>query len=257
MAQRFRGRRLAALAAALLGLLAGCAGIPPSRTEPPAPRPRPTLPALRYTIQVGAFVRIDNAVRLTERLLAERLAAYHFIDESGFYKVRIGNFPSRQAAVAAAGKLQRKRLIEDFFIVAPEDYPLGRDGTVSEEQFRNELVRTAQRFIGIPYRWGGDSTVGGFDCSGLTRVVYGLNGLELPRTSGDQWQAGRPIAPGALRRGDLVFFATRGGSRASHVGIYLGKDEFLHAPRPGSRIRVDSLEDDYYRRRYLGARTYL
>lgn len=246
-----------ALAAALLGLLAGCAAIGPSRPEAPTPRSRPALPTLRYTIQVGAFLHIDNAVRLTERLLAERLAAYHFIDESGFYKVRIGNFPSRQAAVAEAGRLQRKRLIEDFFIVAPEDYPLGRDGALSEEQFRAELIRTAQRFIGVPYRWGGDSTVGGFDCSGLTRVVYGLNGLELPRTSGEQWQVGRPLKQSELRRGDLVFFATRGGSRVSHVGIYLGKNDFLHAPRPGSRIRVDSLKDDYYRRRYLGARTYL
>ncbi len=257
MAHRPGRRPAAALAAALLWLLAGCAGVAPSRPEAPAPRPRPALPALRYTIQVGAFLHIDNAVRLTERLLAERLAAYHFIDDSGFYKVRIGNFPSREDAVAAAGRLQRKRLIEDFFIVAPEDYPLGRDGALSEEQFRTELIRTAQRFIGVPYRWGGDSTVSGFDCSGLTRVVYGLNGLELPRTSGEQWQAGRPLKPGELRRGDLVFFATRGGSRVSHVGIYLGKDDFLHAPRPGSRIRVDSLEDDYYRRRYLGARTYL
>ncbi|MEJ5359614.1 MAG: NlpC/P60 family protein [Desulfobacterales bacterium] len=250
--------RLAALAAGLAAMAAGCAPPDsPSRTAPPASRPRPALPALRFTIQVGAFLKIDNAVRLTERLLAERLSAYHFIDESGFYKVRIGNFPSREAAVSEAGRLQRRRLIEEYFIIAPEDFPLAREGGATEEQFRAELVRTARRFIGVPYRWGGDSTVTGFDCSGLTRVVYGLNGLELPRTSGEQWRAGRPRERRALERGDLVFFATKGGSRVSHVGIYLGGEDFLHAPRPGSHIRVDSLRDDFYRRSFLGGRTYL
>ena len=118
-------------------------------------------------------------------------------------------------------------------------------------------MRTAERFVGVPYRWGGETSVDGFDCSGLTMVVYQLNGLNLPRTSGDQWLAGRPVEGRELAEGDLVFFATRGAGRVSHVGIYIGGENFLHAPRRGSQIQIASLSNDYYRVRYLGARSYL
>jgi hypothetical protein len=241
----------------LMLLLSGCGGQSRARPEPPSARPRPVLPALRYTVQAGAFKNIDNAVRLTERLLARRLAAYHFIDESGFYKVRIGNFPSREEAVDRAEGLKAGRIIEEYFIVAPGDYAAAQPQAAGEPRLRNEIIRTAERFIGVPYQWGGESTVSGFDCSGLTMVVYQLNGLDLPRTSGEQWAAGRPVDDGDLARGDLVFFATRGGGRVSHVGIYLGDDTFLHAPRRGNAIQVASLSSDYYRARYLGARSYL
>jgi cell wall-associated NlpC family hydrolase len=238
-------------------LVWGCAGQTRLKDEPPPRRPKTALPQLRYTIQAGAFKNIDNAVRLTGRLLARKLLAYHFIDESGFYKVRIGNFPSREEAVDRAEDLKAARIIEEYFIIAPEDYAAARQQTAAEPQLRNEIIRTAERFIGVPYKWGGESTVSGFDCSGLTMVVYQLNGLELPRTSGEQWAAGRPISGRDLSRGDLVFFATRGGSTVSHVGIYLGGDAFLHAPRRGNPIQVASLSSDYYRTRYVGARSYL
>jgi hypothetical protein len=211
---------------------------------------------LRYTIQAGAFKNIDNAVRLTERLLTLRLLAYHFIDESGFYKVRIGNFASREEALERAEGLKDERIIEDYFIIAPGDYAAARQAGTTEPLLRNEIIQTAERFIGVPYKWGGESTVSGFDCSGLTMVVYQLNGLELPRTSGEQWKAGRPVGAQELSRGDLVFFATRGRNRVSHVGIYLGGDAFLHAPRRGHSIQLASLSSDYYRERYLGARSY-
>jgi cell wall-associated NlpC family hydrolase len=87
-------------------------------------------------------------------------------------------------------------------------------------------------------------------------VVYQLNGLELPRTSRDQWLAGRPVDRDEMSRGDLVFFATRGGRSISHVGIYLGADRFLHAPGRGSTIQTASLSSDYYKERYVGARSY-
>jgi cell wall-associated NlpC family hydrolase len=238
-------------------LLSGCGGQARVRHEPPSGRPGLALPQLRYTIQAGAFKNIDNAVRLTERLLARRLPAYHFIDESGFYKVRIGNFSSREEAVARAEGLKSGRIIEEYFIIAPGDYAAARQEGAGEGQLRREIVRTAERFIGVPYKWGGESTVSGFDCSGLTMVVYQLNGLELPRTSGEQWAAGRPVDERDLSQGDLVFFATRGGNKVSHVGIYLGGDAFLHAPGRGNTIQVASLSNDYYRTRYLGARSYL
>lgn len=246
-----------ALLVLVLLLLGGCGGPARVRHEPPPGRPRLALPQLRYTIQAGAFKNIDNAVRLTEKLLVRKLVAYHFIDESGFYKVRIGNFPSREEAVARAEGLKAGRIIEEYFIIAPEDYAAARPEAVSASRLRKEIIRTAERFVGVPYKWGGESTVSGFDCSGLTMVVYQLNGLELPRTSVKQWTAGRPVDERDLAQGDLLFFATRGGNKVSHVGIYLGGDAFLHAPGRGSTIQVASLSSDYFRARYLGARSYL
>jgi cell wall-associated NlpC family hydrolase len=250
-------QQAAITAVLLLLLLSGCGGQARVRHEPVPLRPKLALPQLRYTIQAGAFKNIDNAVRLTEKLLARKLVAYHFIDESGFYKVRIGNFSSREEAVARAEGLKSGRIIEEYFIIAPGDYAAARQEGAGAGQLRREIVRTAERFIGVPYKWGGESTVAGFDCSGLTMVVYQLNGLELPRTSGDQWAAGRPVDERDLSQGDLLFFATRGGNKVSHVGIYLGGDAFLHAPGRGNTIQVASLSSDYFRARYLGARSYL
>jgi cell wall-associated NlpC family hydrolase len=91
----------------------------------------------------------------------------------------------------------------------------------------------------------------------LTMVVYRLNGLQLPRSSRAQWQAGRPVNHSQLLKGDLVFFATAGGQKVSHVGIYVGDNRFLHAPGKNRNIRISELSNKYYRSRYLGARRYL
>jgi cell wall-associated NlpC family hydrolase len=88
-------------------------------------------------------------------------------------------------------------------------------------------------------------------------VVYRLNGLELPRSSNQQWKVGAPVERSRVLKGDLVFFATANDGRVSHVGIYVGGDKFLHAPRSGRKIRISSLNSQYYKSRYLGARTYL
>jgi cell wall-associated NlpC family hydrolase len=88
-------------------------------------------------------------------------------------------------------------------------------------------------------------------------AVYHLNGLNLPRSSNAQWQVGSPANRSQLSKGDLVFFATSGGGKVSHVGIYTGGDKFIHAAGVNKRIRVDSLSNKYFRRRYVGARTYL
>ena len=251
------GGWLACVVGVALLALWGCAGSTRLADERPPTRPSASLPSLRYAIQAGAFKNIDNAVRLTGKLLAHKLLAYHFIDESGFYKVRIGNFPSREEAAEKALRLKSAGIIDDYFILAPGDYAAAMYAGAGDARLRQEILRTAERFLGVPYRWGGESTTEGFDCSGLTMVVYRLNGLDLPRTSADQWRAGRPVDRDEMDRGDLVFFATRGGSRISHVGIYLGGDLFLHAPRRGTVIQTDSLAGDYYRSRYVGARSYL
>ena len=244
-----------AIFSAWLLLVIGCGGASVIRPDDSSAAKGRVLLRMRYTIQVGAFSNIDNAVRLTESLERQSLDAYHFVHSSGLYKVRFENFRTKQAARSRAVELQRRGIIEGFYIVEPNAYAAGsRDGNV---RLREEIVRTAGRYVGVPYRWGGESPRSGFDCSGLTMVVYRLNGLDLPRSSRQQWKVGRRIDRSRLQKGDLVFFATRGGSKISHVGIYTGGNKFLHAPSSGRRIQSSSLSDNYFKTRYVGARSYL
>lgn len=117
-------------------------------------------------------------------------------------------------------------------------------------------ARTAERFIGIPYQWGGNTVVDGLDCSGFTRAVYNLCGITIPRTSREQYKVGNPVTRAELRDGDLVFF---GNSEASinHVGIYVGDGKFVHAPRRGEEIRIAAIDESYFERRFVGARRYV
>ena len=236
----------------------------PQQKPQPAPQKRPKPPTTKtelarmgYSIQVGAFSNLGNAIRLAESLERWGLNAYYFRHKSGLYKVRFGDYSSRGAARGKADRLKKAGVVHKYYIVSPEDYALAKERTYGRAYFRNELVETAESFIGLPYRWGGSSAETGFDCSGLTMAVYHLNGLNLPRSSRAQYSVGNPVQRSALDRGDLVFFATSGGRRISHVGVYAGDESFIHAPGKGKTIRVDSLSNRYYAARYMGARTYL
>lgn len=226
----------------------------PGVPAPASPKAQP-LARMGYTIQVGAFVNLDNAVRL-ERLLQSRgIDAYYFRHESGLYKVRFGNYPSKEAARREALQLQQQRLIEKYYLVPPE-ISMAVKMQQNLTGLRAELVRTALSFIGVPYRWGGTDDAKGFDCSGLTMVSYRLNGLDLPRSSMQQFDSGHPLESSQLQPGDLVFFATRGGDRVSHVGMFIGEGQFVHAPRSGQKVRTAHLSEAFYQRSYLGARSY-
>jgi len=262
-------RLLLLLPAAAVALLCACArpAAPPPLPDVPPPTvsvgagesaPMPALPLgrLGYTIQVGAFASLDNAVRLERLLDARGIDAYYFRHESGLYKVRFGNHSTYRTARAEAEQLQAKGLIDEFFIVIPEDYAVARMRGGSPEELRAELVRTARRFLGVPYRWGGTDREDGFDCSGLTMVCYRLNGLNLPRVSRSQFAAGRRVPKEQLLPGDLVFFATRGGRQVSHVGLYIGDGRFIHAPRTGERVRVEQMVNPFYAKNFLGGRSY-
>ncbi len=226
--------------------LTACAG-EQART---APAVDGHLPAIHYTIQVGAFSSVERAARYAEHLAVVGLDAYHFIDRDGLSKVRFERFSTQSAAHRRALKLQARGLIEAFYIVRP-----GHTGGVRAVR-EEELVRTARRFIGSPYRWGGTSARSGFDCSGLTMTVYRLNGLELPRSAGAQFRAGAPVSRSAVRPGDLVFFATGRSGRVSHVGVYTGGGKFIHAPGRVKTIRTAALDNSYFHPRYKGARRY-
>jgi len=115
------------------------------------------------------------------------------------------------------------------------------------------LADQALDFLGTRYKYGGESP-SGFDCSGLVQYVANeALGLKLPRTAADQAKLGTQVARAELQRGDLVFFNTM-GRRYSHVGIYLGGGEFVHAPSSGGKVRVEKLATRYWNTRYNGAR---
>ncbi len=105
---------------------------------------------------------------------------------------------------------------------------------------------------GSPYRNGG-ADPGGFDCSGFVRYVFDQHGLAVPRSVGEQFRAGREVPPDAVQPGDLVFFNTT-GSGASHVGIVIGGDEFVHAPSTNGVVRIDRIGAGYWASRFLGIR---
>ena len=215
------------------------------------------LGKMGYSIQVGAFANLDNAVRLEQLLESRGIDAYYFRHESGLYKVRFGNHSTYKPARAEAERLQAQSLIHTFFIVFPEDYAAARIKRSGKGNLRDELVKTAKRFIGIPYRWGGTTANNGFDCSGLTMVSYRLNGLNLPRVSRSQFKAGKWVSKKNLQPGDLVFFATKGGTRVTHVGMYVGSGNFIHAPRTGKNVRIEKLSNSFFAKTYMGGRTYL
>ena len=237
--------------------LSGCA----TRYAPPEPYRPPVvekpLPPMGYTIQAGAFSRVENAARLTDRLTGSDLDAYYFTAEGGLFKVRFGNFPSREEARKHAETLRARGIIDEFYIVRPEEYSMAKRGIFGADYLRGEIVKTANSFRGVPYRWGGSSHDSGVDCSGLTMAVYRLNGLDLPRTSREQYRTGRFIERNDLTGGDLVFFDTTGKGRVSHVGVYVGDGKFIHAPGRGKKVREDRLSSTYYKNRYAGAKSYL
>ena len=113
------------------------------------------------------------------------------------------------------------------------------------------VLEVAQARIGAPYRYGG-SGPDAFDCSGLVSYAYSSVGIRLPRTAAQQYAAVKPVPRKDLEPGDLVFFRVD-GKNVGHVGIYAGDGRFVDAPQTGGRVRVASLDDPWYRERYVGA----
>ncbi|HXV13541.1 MAG TPA: C40 family peptidase [Candidatus Krumholzibacteria bacterium] len=132
------------------------------------------------------------------------------------------------------------------------EYPY--DSVTTPEARGNHVVELAEQFLGTPYRSGG-TTSNGVDCSGLTYAVFREVGVTLPRGSDDQARVGAPVTRDELAPGDLIFFGS--SSNVSHVGIYAGGGEFIHASTRSRSVRFDKLETTYFRDRYLTARRVL
>lgn len=117
-----------------------------------------------------------------------------------------------------------------------------------------EFALRALSFIGVRYKWGGNSPDTGFDCSGLIRYVYSqITGQALPRNANDLSHVGETVDRAELQPGDLVFFNTL-RKPFSHVGIYLGDSRFLHAPSRGGAVEIVDMSQRYWQSRYNGAR---
>lgn len=131
------------------------------------------------------------------------------------------------------------------------------DGKAGPQTFRamnnltTDIIQDAKSYKGVPYVWGG-STPAGFDCSGFLQYVFNKNGLSIPRTVATIWHAGKFVS--SPRVGDLVFFETYQPG-ASHAGIYLGNDQFIHAGS-STGVTVSNMNNSYWGPRYVGAKTY-
>ena len=152
--------------------------------------------------------------------------------------------PEETMAAMDIEKLSQERALRQAAAVPVQE--ISRGGSSKAE----EISDNAQKLIGTPYVFGG-TTTNGFDCSGFTQYVFKGSGIDLPRTSYAQYGIGTAVSKDELQIGDLVFFATY-DSGASHVGIYIGEENFIHAASSG--IKITGLSDSYYNRRYLGAK---
>jgi len=128
----------------------------------------------------------------------------------------------------------------------------GDNNTYSDKATARQAAEYAHGMVGKPYRYGGNSP-SGFDCSGLVQYSYSRAGLPVPRTTKSQRRSSVAIGSQSLRAGDLLFFDQE-GRKSSHVGIYIGDGQFVHAPSSGKRVRVDKLDTRYWRKHFAGAR---
>lgn len=127
---------------------------------------------------------------------------------------------------------------------------------INRETGAQELMLRSMALVGTPYRYGGSSRDQGFDCSGMVQFLYrDAFNVALPRTARDMAAASRRIRPQDLKVGDVVFFNT-GGHPYSHMGLYIGNGEFIHAPTSSGTIRTARLDQPYFRQRFTGAHTF-
>lgn len=214
-----------------------------------------------YVVRFGDFSSREKARSAANRLVAERMIDSYYIaspDELAFTAPREPSV--RQARPEIHRPLTPYPPPDDELglPIEPPAKPVTKPAVSKpgEHDLGYIAARTAERFVGIPYQWGGNNVVDGMDCSGFTKAVYNLCGVNIPRTSSEQYRAGNPIDKDQLKDGDLLFFGDSAAS-INHVGIYVGNGKFVHAPRRGEEIRVAGMEESYFERRFVGARRYI
>jgi cell wall-associated NlpC family hydrolase len=161
--------------------------------------------------------------------------------------VLVALMAAASAACATSGAVPR-----------PFPAPAGRGAEPSSRPARPGgygVTGTALALRGTPYRDGGADPAG-FDCSGFVQYVFAQHAVALPHAVSEQYRIGRPVPPADLAPGDLIFFTTVAPG-ASHVGIAIGGDKFVHAPSSRGEVRVERLSASYWSRRFVGARRVL
>jgi cell wall-associated NlpC family hydrolase len=177
----------------------------------------------------------------------------------GFYQYNVdGNFGS--LTKLAVIQFQQTVGIEDDGVVGSETWLalqnyLGNNHTASRGKFdRNtgqQIAGLAQQFLGVPYVWAGSAPTG-FDCSGFVYYIYSRYGISLPRMADEQYNIGHRVPPNAIQPGDLVFYSTYIPG-PSHVGIYVGNGQFIHASSGAGEVTLTAMSKPYYQARFLGA----
>ncbi len=212
-----------------------------------------------------AFFEIENAVPVINEIILEPDDTYYFVYEDKTMGVI---YLYDEEIVTVDGK-KRKKIIQkqvkntkayrnlakrqdrrEFTTGAPVITRRSITSAYSSD-IGGAIVAEAEKYLGVDYVWGG-TTPDGFDCSGLVQYCLNSLGISIDRVAADQFEAGTPVDRGDLQPGDLVFFEQNG--YIHHVGIYVGGNMMIHAPRTGEKVQYQSLDTDYYRAGYAGAR---
>lgn len=243
--RHFRFASLVAISAIVLGLQAASAETLYSA------RKGDTLTnvAKRHQLTVEQLVKVNPAQSGVSQL-AEGLILV--IPDGEEHAPREDAAAPKATAVRIEGRSQ-------VAVAGDEEFVLDRSGDYRRRPSLNSrhgmmlsgVTRSAHHFLGTPYVFGGTSEHG-IDCSGFTQRVFLMNGIKLPRTADVQYGVGSPVGKGKEEAGDLVFFETYCPG-PSHVGIYLGGGNFIHASSSRG-VTVSNLSDSYFQSRYLGAK---
>jgi|GEM_PF-262608 len=235
---------------------------PPETTEPSETTPETT--EFEFTVEpledtgvvTGTYVNLRE-LPTTESSVVALIAQGKYVEIVGsvgedWYQVNYGSLTGYiSATYVAPGVIAYTRPIANA-VGGAEVEGLISNFTQDERllTLAEEICEYAKTFIGVPYVYGGSLPETGFDCSGFTKYVYAQFGIEIPRMQ--QYNAGTRVAKEDLRPGDLVFFNTTGNT-ISHVGMYIGYGQFIHAPTTGKTVCITELDSEYYTTRYICA----
>jgi peptidoglycan DL-endopeptidase CwlO len=225
----------------------------------------------RFRTEVAARQqRLEKAQKEQERLVAERAAQKAAIESRlaqredllGSVKAEIEQLKAEERARQARLAAEARARLEAARLAALQAQNEAVDSSFSSEVVTtvapppdgskaSQVIQIAMQYLGVPYVWGGAGP-SGFDCSGLVSYVYAQIGIYLPHHAASQWNYGVPVSRSDLQPGDLVFFNGLG-----HMGMYIGGDQFIHAPHTGDVVKISGMYDGWYASTYVGARRVL
>jgi cell wall-associated NlpC family hydrolase len=197
------------------------------------------------TVQQQLVNEISSEKASVERKLAARKAYYNSVKNEIASLIQQERREAQARATAAQRALASGGSLGPTSASSSDDIPAPPASSVG-----GRVVQIAMQYLGHPYQWGAAGP-DAFDCSGLVVYVFAQVGISLPHYTGDLWAGGVPVGRGDLQPGDLVFFYGIG-----HVGIYIGGDQFIHAPHTGDVVKISSLNEGSYASSYDGARRY-